>query len=997
MLALIYLGLAIYLGDCLCCRFYRFVSIAHRWAAGALVGLLLSSWFTYLSARLLARTARPLLWADLLFFVGAAAALFLLKRRPIPPLTEPRAPGSERWDWVTLAIYLALACWMMFATLNAKDGVLQIGNNEWSDFGPNTAIIRSFSVGHNFPTQYPHFSGRPIRYHFLFYFQAGNLEFLGLNLAWSLNLLSILSLVCMLALVMALAQLLFNSRAVGRIASALFFFHGSLSFFPFLRSQTSLAAALHSIHTLRDFLPSGYPYRGELWGVWSQVVFLNQRHLASGIGIFLVVLIFLVDRYREKARAPVVPGDEALPSVTTHALDLPAIALGEAIVGHATAADSASPETAEPSVGVATKVSNALKDVFVSGRSFFFSGVLLGALPFWNALVFTSAAAVLFLLFVLFPYRKYMIGMALTAGLVAFPQIRFLRAGNLKATHSLLHWGYIIDDPTLGKVIKYLGFTFGAKWLLLGLALLFVSWFHRRFFLAFCSLLLLTFCFQFSEEALANHKFLNIWLIVANMFVAYAFWLLWHAKIRGLVIAARLTAIVLAIPIVVGGVIDLFPIHNSYYMEMRYKNDPLLDWVQSHTKPDDIFLSDRFVNHSILLAGRKVFYGWPSFAWSAGYNVIKRDDTYRQLFESTDPRQVFRLLHENHISYVAIDNGVRRGEFIKQANEEFYADNFQKVWEDKGNKYASLVIYKVPAVVPTTFKLPDPARPKVPVVEPPPVTMFQGGKGTGRGQFDFPRGIAVDATGNILVADTNNGRIQKFSSTGQFLATIGRPGRGDGEFQEPNSIAFDSAGNLYVADVSNQRVQKLTATGFFLTQWKGPDPGFYGPRDIWISPDNFIYVVDQGHSRIVKLDSSGIARAVWGSAGQGDGQFAEPTAVAVDQQGDRVYVADRRNKRIQVFDTNGKFITKWPVEEWQATGWAFQDLLVDSKTQRLYATSPTTDEVLVFDLAGKRLGALKPKPPDKLEGASGLAILNRALYVLCTFGNRVIQIDLDAK
>ena len=110
-----------------------------------------------------------------------------------------------------------------------------------------------------------------------------------------------------------------------------------------------------------------------------------------------------------------------------------------------------------------------------------------------------------------------------------------------------------------------------------------------------------------------------------------------------------------------------------------------------------------------------------------------------------------------------------------------------------------------------------------------------------------------------------------------------------------------------------------------------------------------------------------------------------------------MYVADPRNRRIQVFDTNGKFISKWAVNEWQPTGWTFQDLVVDSKAERLYASSLTTEEVLVFDLAGAKIGVLKPKPPDKLEGASALALGDGKLYVLCTFANRVRLIDLETK
>src|SRR6266545_6394303 len=193
---------------------------------------------------------------------------------------------------------------MMFASFSSSGGNLRIANAQYSDFGPNTAIMQSFAVGHNFPTEYPHFSGDRIRYHFLFYFQAGNLEFLGLNPPWSLNLLSITTLVAMLVLVMVLGQVLFNSRAVGRLGSLLFFFFGSLSYVPFLHRQGSVRAAIQAIRQQRDFLPSIFPYRGEAWGTWSQVTYLNQRHFASAIGILLLVLIFLVIRYRMRPRKP---------------------------------------------------------------------------------------------------------------------------------------------------------------------------------------------------------------------------------------------------------------------------------------------------------------------------------------------------------------------------------------------------------------------------------------------------------------------------------------------------------------------------------------------------------------------------------------------------------------------------------------------------------------------------------------------------------------------
>src|SRR6266511_2300592 len=320
MLALIYFGLAICLGDFLCRRFYQFVSIAHRLAAAVLVGLLVSSWFTYLAGLAFAWASRPLLWGDLLFFIAAVALLSWSRWKGAIRGTAlgrsnsraadsylPRSKGSSIADWVLIAGYVALVSWMMFASFNSTGSKLQISNAQYSDFGPNTAIMQSFAFGHNFPTEYPHFSGDRIRYHFLFYFQGGNLEFLGLDPTWSLNLLSIITLVAMLMLVMALGEALFDSRAVGRVGSALFFFFGSLSYIPFLHKQGSVRTAIHTIRNLREFLPSIFPYRGELWGVWSQVNFLNQRHLASAIGLVLLVLIFLVLCYRALAARKVTP------------------------------------------------------------------------------------------------------------------------------------------------------------------------------------------------------------------------------------------------------------------------------------------------------------------------------------------------------------------------------------------------------------------------------------------------------------------------------------------------------------------------------------------------------------------------------------------------------------------------------------------------------------------------------------------------------------------
>ena len=86
-----------------------------------------------------------------------------------------------------------------------------------------------------------------------------------------------------------------------------------------------------------------------------------------------------------------------------------------------------------------------------------------------------------------------------------------------------------------------------------------------------------------------------------------------------------------------------------------------------------------------------------------------------------------------------------------------------------------------------------------------------------------PAASLLDSAGNVYVADTDNNRIQKFTSAGAYVAQWGSEGSGNGQFDEPYGIAVDSAGNVYVADTDNNRIQKFTSAGAYVTQW-----GSYG-------------------------------------------------------------------------------------------------------------------------------------------------------------------------
>lgn len=656
MLAILYLAGMIYFGDRVCRYFFRFSSIQHRLATSFLVGLVLSSCITYLGSLAFAFTSQPLIWGNLIF-LGLLIATFKLPRR-MPSVylnsVSLRPTGSGKWDWLCLGVCFFFGCWLMFATLNFWHGSFLIRFAGWTDFGANLSLAQSLAVGHNFPTEHPFFPGEPVRYHFLFWFQTANLSYLGFNLVWSVNLLSLFSLMALLILIMTFAELLFGSRIVGRIAAILFFFaSSSLSYIPFLASKPSLRNTVGSILRSTQFLDSGYPFRGENWGALSVDVFINQRHLISSVGILFVVLVFLVDFYRHKKS---IQNLEVLNTNKERRFQLP-------------------------------------KDFRGDIWALLFCGVLIGALPYWNGAIFVSALIILGGLFLLFPYRLYTVSLIGTAVVVGLPQVLMLKSGNWDQTRqSLFRLGYTIADPTVWKILDYLAWTFGFKWILIFIALRFLSKDHRRFFLAVSILLPVVFLLQLSVDAFNNHKLLNVWGIFASIYAAYAAWQIGKAGVRQAVLAS-----VLVLATIFGAIIDLFPVYNDPKLVVPYKNDRLTTWVFENTKTSDVFLTQALLTHPILFAGRKIFMGNQLFAWTAGYNLVEREAKYKQMFEEQNPDELLRLLRANNIAYVGIDDGVRGNNLVKDnLNQAVFEQNFEKVFEDTEERYAHLTIYKVP-------------------------------------------------------------------------------------------------------------------------------------------------------------------------------------------------------------------------------------------------------------------------------------------------------------
>ena len=200
-------------------------------------------------------------------------------------------------------------------------------------------------------------------------------------------------------------------------------------------------------------------------------------------------------------------------------------------------------------------------------------------------------------------------------------------------------------------------------------------------------------------------------------------------------------------------------------------------------------------------------------------------------------------------------------------------------------------------------------------------------------QFKSPTGIAVDASGNVYVADQDNNMIRKISPSGivTSLAGNGSPfglGRGSADgigsaasFYYPTGVTVDISGNVYVADMFNNKIRKVSATGTVTTfagsnsygnaDGTGSAASFYYPTGVGLDTAGNIYVADMNNSIIRKVSNFGVVTTLAGSgsAGSADGtgslaSFNYPTGVAVDVSGN-VYVADARNNKIRKISTSG--------------------------------------------------------------------------------------------
>ncbi|HVW09093.1 MAG TPA: peptidyl-alpha-hydroxyglycine alpha-amidating lyase family protein [Bryobacteraceae bacterium] len=186
----------------------------------------------------------------------------------------------------------------------------------------------------------------------------------------------------------------------------------------------------------------------------------------------------------------------------------------------------------------------------------------------------------------------------------------------------------------------------------------------------------------------------------------------------------------------------------------------------------------------------------------------------------------------------------------------------------------------------------------------------------GQSKWGSVTGVDVDAQDNVYVFQRGGAApIEVFDRNGKLLRSWG-----EGMFKTPHFLRVDLAGNVWVTDRGHQQVFEFDSAGKLLmtlgtkdvTGDNNSQDAFNGTGDVAIAKSGEIFVADgEGrNTRVVKFSPEGKFIAWWGGKGTGPGQFNVPHSIAIGDDG-RIYVADRSNNRIQIFDTSGKFLDQW--------------------------------------------------------------------------------------
>lgn len=245
-----------------------------------------------------------------------------------------------------------------------------------------------------------------------------------------------------------------------------------------------------------------------------------------------------------------------------------------------------------------------------------------------------------------------------------------------------------------------------------------------------------------------------------------------------------------------------------------------------------------------------------------------------------------------------------------------------------------------------------------------------------------PLAVGVGEDGRIYVADSGNSLIKVFDAEGRYLLSFGKSGHGDGEMEYPSGLRVKN-GRVYVADFRNSRVVVFSTEGRFLTnltRGQGAEP--LTPLAVDVDDIGNLYLADRSH-RVIILDREGKFVRAFGRGGSEDGQISYPNGILV--RGDRIYVADSGNGRIEVFSNTGEFLGK-------IVGFVNPRGMAVDQEGRFFVVDPLAHQVSVFSREDTKLYTFGTRG---LEGGqfnfpNGVAVDARdRIYVADRENNRI--------
>ena len=629
-----------------------------RLPAWYLSGSLFLTWFVYLVALFFQNTDKPLFFADLIVLSVASVAVvfyFFFSYRKKEKLTPERllaffdgrkegVEGSFRPLYFVVIAFIFVA-YLMFLTFYVKDGATYVGLSVFSDFAPHLGMIRSFSVGDNFPTQYAHFAGEDIRYHFMFQFMVGNLEYLGMRLDYAFNLPSIFGMVGIYMLLFVLAVRITKSRLCGYLTALLFTFRSSFTVFRFMAEQEK-GTVLQALLTNTEFL--GYT-QNENWGLWNLNVYCNQRHLAFAVSILLLAILLFYP-YVEM--------------------------MGKKLLGVQKTEDTAKYRVEQVWTLFFSKGAFGIRDIRMAiGMGFF-----LGAIAFWNGSALIATLAMLFFMAAVSDYRlDYLITALIALGLSLLQSALFVEGSAVSPSY---YFGFLAENKTLWGVVLFVIELTGIVLFVAFAGACLVKGAKRYMLLVFLVPFVLAFTLSLTIDITVNHKWIMMSLMLVSIFAA---WVLARFLKSGDWLK-RAVAMVLIFVLTATGIYDFTIVvkRNENYLVFS-DEDPVTNWIKENATSDDIFLTPYYSLNNVVMGGAMLYYGWPYYAWSAGYDTYARDMEVKRMYQSSNSEILKARIEENNIRYIIVDHDCRTSTEYR-VREDVIESTYEVVFEhDSGD------------------------------------------------------------------------------------------------------------------------------------------------------------------------------------------------------------------------------------------------------------------------------------------------------------------------